>query len=95
MRLNQLMKAVIGAPGRAGFNPPWSAEADPTENQDIPTGTRTALHIGSDVTRATRTGGGQPDDSLMLRIGSGKTASDFFKHLPPTPLELENAIEAI
>lgn len=89
------MKAAIGAPGRAGFNPPWSAEADPTENQDIPTGTRTTLHIGSDITRVTRTGGGQPDDTLVLGIGHGKTAKEFFKHIPPTPLELENAIMAV
>ena len=89
------MKAAIGAPGRAGFNPPWSAEADPTENQDIPTGIRTTLHIGSDVTRVTRTGDGQSDDTLALTIGSVKTATDFFKHIPPTPLELENAIMAV
>ncbi len=61
----------------------------------IPTGTRTTLHIGIDFTRVTRTGGGQPDDTLVLRIGSGKTATDFFKHLPPTPFELENAIMAV
>lgn len=89
------MKAAIGAPGRAGFNPPWSAEADPTENQDIPTGSHTTLHIGSDVTRITRTGGGQSDDTLVLTMGSVKTATDFFKHIPPTPLELENAIMAV
>lgn len=57
--------------------------------------TCTTLHIGSDVTCVTRTGGGQPDDTLVLRIGSTKTATDFFKHVPPTPLELENAIMAV
>lgn len=89
------MKAAIGSNRRAGFNPPWSAEADLTENQDIPTGSHTTVHIGSDVTRVTRTGGGQSDDTLVLRIGSGKTATDFFKHIPPTPLELENAITSV
>lgn len=89
------MKAAIDAPGRAGFNPPWSAEADPTENQDIPTGTRTTLHIGSDITRVTCFSDSQPDDTLVLGIGYERTAKDFFKHIPPTPLELENAIMAV
>ena len=60
-----------------------------------PAGTCTTLHIGSDVTRVTRTGNGQPDETLVLRIGSVTTARDFFKHVPPTPLELENAIMAV
>lgn len=57
-----------------------------------PIGNRTTLHIGSDVTRVTRTGGSQPDDTLVLRMGSERTATDFFRHTPPTPMEMENAI---
>ena len=31
----------------------------------------------------------------MLAIGSQKTAREFFKHTPPSPLEIENAIHAV
>ena len=66
-----------------------------TDISTTPTGTGTTLQIGSDVTRVTRTGNGQPDGTLLLGIGYGKTAADFFKHTPPAPPELEDAITAV
>ena len=56
---------------------------------------RTTLHIGVDQTRVTRTVRGQPDDTLVLPMGSGKVAADFFKHTPPMSLEMEKAIMAV
>ncbi|MDD2880716.1 MAG: hypothetical protein PHQ58_09770 [Rhodoferax sp.] len=36
-----------------------------------------------------------PDAVLTLAIGADKTASEHFKHTPPSPLELENAIVTV
>ena len=56
---------------------------------------RTTLHIGVDHTTVTADNGTAAPEAIRLLIGSGKTASDFFKHTPPTPLEMENAIMAV
>ena len=37
----------------------------------------------------------EPNAVLVLAIGSRRTATDFFKHTPPTPGELENAIMVV
>lgn len=55
----------------------------------------TALHIGTAHTLIVITRGAAPDTRLSLAIGSRRTASDHFKHHPPTPGEWENAIQAI
>jgi exopolyphosphatase/pppGpp-phosphohydrolase len=34
-------------------------------------------------------------DVLVLPIGTGKTAPEFFHHAPPTPEEVENAINVV
>ena len=89
------MKAAVDAPCRAGFNPPWSTEVDPTKQPDSTTGGGVTLPIGSDITRVTRICDGQPDATRLPGIGYGKTATDFFKRSPPMPLEMENAIIAV
>ena len=55
----------------------------------------TTLHIGVDRTTVTRHANETEVESKVLSIGSVRTASDFFKHSPPTPQELENAIMAV
>ncbi len=37
----------------------------------------------------------QPQSSFVLNLGYEKTAHDFFKHCPPTPLEIETAINTV
>lgn len=55
----------------------------------------TVLHIGTDQT-AIATGTGEKADAVMLlAIGSSRTATDFFKHTPPVPHELETAIMVV
>ena len=49
------------------------------------------LHIGEEQT-AVASGSSIEPATLALAIGSRKTATDHFKHEPPTPLEIENAI---
>lgn len=36
-----------------------------------------------------------PDQVQMFSIGAEKTAEEYFKHTPPTPAEMENAIMAV
>lgn len=55
----------------------------------------TLLHIGADQTTVATANNAGPAATLTLALGSQKTATDFFKHAPPTPLEMENAIMAI
>lgn len=55
----------------------------------------TTLHIDVTHTTVTCRAASTPGTSIDLAIGYGKTASDFFKHAPPTPLEMENAIMAV
>lgn len=68
----------LGVAHQPMWRPPneWGAGMTAT-----PTGTRTMLHIGSDVTRVTRTGG-QPDDTLVLRTGYRKRTTDFSNTYP-------------
>jgi exopolyphosphatase/pppGpp-phosphohydrolase len=51
-----------------------------------------ALHIGACQTTLAAGTGSEPAATLVLEIGTQKTSDDCFKHQPPTPLELENAI---
>ncbi len=53
------------------------------------------LHIGAAQTSVVVGRGRVPDAVLALAIGADKTASDHFKHTPPSPLELENAIATV
>lgn len=61
-------------------------------SQGTPT---TVLHIGANQTTIATGAGEEPAATLQLAIGAEKTAADFFKHHPPTPAELENAIMAV
>ncbi len=51
------------------------------------------LHIGAQQTTVTRSG--DTPATLALALGSQKTATEYFRHTPPTPGELENAIMAV
>lgn len=53
------------------------------------------LHIGEDRTCVASGTGTAPEQVLMLEIGAIRTAVDFFKHNPPSPLEIENAIMVV
>lgn len=55
----------------------------------------TVLHIGAEQTAVASGGGVEPAATLVLAIGSRKTAADYFKHDPPTPGEMENAIMTV
>lgn len=55
----------------------------------------TVLHIGKEQTAVATGTMTEPDVVLVLAIGSRRTAADFFKHTPPTPGELENAIVTV
>lgn len=62
----------------------------------VPDGTAiTVLHIGEEQTAVATGTTTVPDVVLVLAIGSKRTAADFFKHTPPMPGELENAIMVI
>jgi hypothetical protein len=53
------------------------------------------LHIGVDHTTVRKSLAGVPAGFMVLAIGSGTTAAELFKHAPPTPLEMENAIQSV
>jgi exopolyphosphatase/pppGpp-phosphohydrolase len=55
----------------------------------------TVLHIGAEQTAVASGSGIEPAATIVLAIGSRKTAADYFKHDPPTPVEMENAIAAV
>lgn len=55
----------------------------------------TMLHIGAQQTVVAAGDGVEPETMLTLAIGSRKTAADYFKHNPPAPEELEQAIAAV
>lgn len=55
----------------------------------------TLLHIGSGQTLVASGKGREPEAVIALAIGAQKTSDDFFRHNPPTPLELENAIMTV
>lgn len=52
----------------------------------------TMLHIGEQETAVATGTGSEPEQVLMLAIGSKKTAKEYFFHTPPLPGEIENAI---
>lgn len=60
-----------------------------------PTAALTMLHIGAEQTTVLFRQGSTVAIPLVLDIGTQKTAQLFFKHAPPTPYELENAIAAV
>jgi exopolyphosphatase/pppGpp-phosphohydrolase len=53
------------------------------------------LQIGDEQTTVAFGTDEEPEDVLVLSIGSNRTAVDFFKHSPPTPCEMETAIMAV
>src|SRR6476620_10132330 len=54
------------------------------------------LHIGETKTTFRVPGaGGQPDVTHALAVGFRSTAIAYFLHSPPTPGEMERAIEAV
>ncbi len=54
------------------------------------------LHIAPEHTLlALRTKAEEPDAVWKFAVGTEKTANEFFKHNPPTPGEVENAIVAV
>ena len=55
----------------------------------------TVLHIGEQETDVATGAGAEPEKVLMLDIGSQRTAARFFLHTPPTPGEIENAIQQV
>jgi|GEM_PF-2754939 len=56
----------------------------------------TVLHIADEYSiLATGTDLTKPDKVWVLDLGSIKTARDFFNHTPPTPGEIENAINVV
>lgn len=52
----------------------------------------TVLHIGAEHTAIATGQGREASGVLVLDIGAQKTARQFFKRSPPTPLEMEYAI---
>ena len=61
-------------------------------------GLMTVLHIGDEATGVavgTLGGGSHPPSTLALALGSQRTAREYFKHSPPSPLEMENAIATV
>lgn len=55
----------------------------------------TLLQIGKERVAVATGIGIEPLEVVILEIGSKKTAIEFFKHNPPTPIEVENAIMAV
>lgn len=53
------------------------------------------LHIGAEQTGIAVGQCVMPDLALTLAIGAQKTAREYFKHTPPSLLELENAIVTV
>lgn len=53
------------------------------------------LHIGDMQTTVTSSHGNQPQRLIVLDIGAQRTAAAYFRHTPPTAIEMENAIMAV
>lgn len=60
-----------------------------------PDGALTVLHIGAEHTAVATGQGHEASAVLVLDIGAHKTARQFFRRSPPTPLEMENAIATV
>jgi exopolyphosphatase/pppGpp-phosphohydrolase len=56
---------------------------------------RTWLHIGETETAITTKIPNIPGSTLLMPVGTLKTGHEYFKHDPPTALEIEHAIEAV
>jgi exopolyphosphatase/pppGpp-phosphohydrolase len=55
----------------------------------------TVLHVGDRQTWVASGNVSEPEAIIALAIGAQKTSDDFFRHNPPTPQELENAIMTV
>jgi exopolyphosphatase/pppGpp-phosphohydrolase len=86
-RTNDDAKANIENEIRLRYSAIRSGVAD-----GVPT---TILHIGAEYSAAASGSGIEPAATLVLAIGSRITAADYFKHDPPAPGEMENAIVAV
>nr|WP_315430303.1 hypothetical protein [uncultured Albidiferax sp.] len=53
----------------------------------------TLLHIGEEQTAVAVGSGPEVDTVLLLALGTRSTAAQFYRQQPPTPGELENAIQ--
>lgn len=53
------------------------------------------LHIGAQQTALATGTGAEAGKVMQLAIGSRRTAAEFFRHTPPTPGEIENAIQQV
>ena len=53
------------------------------------------LHIGEQQTTVATDSGKASPQTILLEIGSQKTAAEHFRHHPPTFAEIENAIAAV
>lgn len=53
------------------------------------------LHIGAEHTALATGSGADVAAVLVLDLGADRTARAQFKHAPPTPLEMENAIAVV
>ncbi|HEY6914936.1 MAG TPA: hypothetical protein VI413_09695 [Paludibacter sp.] len=53
------------------------------------------LHIHTDYTLIASGQEATPENIWLLEIGSEKTSQEFFKHNPPTPGEVEEAIQTV
>jgi len=78
------------------MNDPWIEEAHRTYaslRRSHPDGTPiTVICIGPRQTLLVYGKGTMVEATIALDIGSQKTSTDHFKHCPPTPGEMENAI---
>jgi exopolyphosphatase/pppGpp-phosphohydrolase len=55
----------------------------------------TLLHIGQGQTLVATGAGAAPTATIALAVGARKTADEYFRHQPPTPAEMEQAILAV
>jgi len=55
----------------------------------------TLLHIGAEITTVTSGTASAPAAAISLAIGYRRTSATYFKHEPPTPVELEAAIQGV
>lgn len=53
------------------------------------------LHIGEEQTGVASGVGTEPEQLWVLALGASRTSTEFFKHTPPSPLEIENAIMVV
>lgn len=82
---------------------PQTVDSEPSIHQHyasirmgVPNGTPiTVLNISAEETNVALGNASEPKIVLSLAIGSQKTTAAYFKHHPPTPAEVENAILAV